>query len=142
MKPIKKLDIVKNIMESSNKKKSFEVSPLDVNLAKIQYNLIERLEREMAEYGDFAAVIEKFTSKNPKLRIGDIVVRCSHLPKAESKLERSLDLTIFDKHNPEKFITHNLAVGKKQAILDKVKQKEFFETCKSLVLEFNEKLGK
>lgn len=119
---------------------SFEVKPLDVSLAQIQYNLINRLEREVPEYGDFAPVTEKYTSKSPRLKIGDIIVKCSNVKDSETKKDRSLDITVFDRHNPDEFCTHNIATGTKKEILEAVNQSGFFETCKSISLQFDEQL--
>ena len=41
-----------------NPRTTFEVKPLDINIAKAQYNLIERLEREVPEYGDFDLLLK------------------------------------------------------------------------------------
>ena len=43
----------------------FEVTPLDVNLAKIQMNLEKRTMQELPDSGNFGAIIEKFELFNP-----------------------------------------------------------------------------
>lgn len=133
------LDINK-MPDTGRKKSSFEVNPLDMNLAKIQYNLINRLEREVPEYGDFAPVTEKYTSKDPTRKIGDIIVQCSHVKDSETKKDRSLDLTVYNRFNPEEFYTHNIVTGNKKEILETVNQIDFFETCKKVSLDFDEQL--
>ena len=60
MNPIKNINANKFIAEAKDKVTSFELDPLDINLAKIQSNMTKRLEREMAEYGDFAPVVERY----------------------------------------------------------------------------------
>lgn len=53
----------------------FCLNPLDVDLTKMQYNLIERMKTE-APSGNvpFEPIVETFTSKNPEREYGDIVV--------------------------------------------------------------------
>ncbi len=142
MKPIKNIDINKVMSDLKKQQASFEVDPLDVNIAKIQFNLLNRLEREVPEYGCFAPVIEKYTSKNPDLNIGDIIVKCSHVKDSLSKLDRTLDLTVVDRFNPNKQMNLNIAKGTKKDVMESVKQREFFAICKNAALNFNEQLKK
>lgn len=53
----------------------FELNPLDVNLTKIQYNLIEKMKVEgpIVDF-PFSPIVESFTSKNPEREYGEIVV--------------------------------------------------------------------
>ena len=125
-----------------NPRTTFEVKPLDINIAKAQYNLIERLEREVPEYGDFAPVIEKFTLKSPRMEVGDVQITCSNVKESETNLERVLKLTVSAGKNPKNGIGVKLASGKKTEILDIVKDKAFFEKVKSIVLNIDETLKK
>ena len=71
---MKRINFNKELIKNNynNQKIKFEVNPLDVSLAEIQFNLLKRLEREMPEYGDFAPVIEKYESKDPTKNISTV----------------------------------------------------------------------
>ncbi|MBQ9245785.1 hypothetical protein IJ182_05920 [bacterium] len=116
----------------NNKKSSFEVNPLDVNIAKIQYSLINRLEREMPENGDFAPVVERYQSKDPTLDLSTVKVACRHVKSSEkSNNQRCIEASCKNKAETHE-ISKILAVGTKKQIIDYVKDTQFFEKCKEL----------
>lgn len=129
-----KPDKIKQIIAKSAKP-IFEANPLDVNLAKIQFSLAKRLEREIPEHGDFAKVVERYISKDPTLNISTIEVLCRK-SNIESKKDmlRTLELNITDKAGINTY-SCELINGDKNEILKAVNEKSFFETCKALVLE-------
>ena len=54
---------------------SFSVNPLDVNLTKMQYNLIERMKAEGPIDGvPFSPIAETYTSENPLREYGEICI--------------------------------------------------------------------
>jgi len=134
-----KVDKVKQII-TKTAKPGFEVNPLDVNLAKIQFNLTKRLEREIPEHGDFAQVVERYISKDPTLNISTIEVLCKK-SNIESKKDmlRTLVLNISDKASINTY-SCELINGEKTEIIKAVNSKDFFETCKAIVLEVEKRI--
>lgn len=134
-----KVDKIKQII-AKTAKPVFEVNPLDVNLAKIQFNLTKRLEREIPEHGDFAQIVERYISKDPTLNISTIEVLCKK-SNIESKKDmlRTLVLNISDKANINTY-SCELLNGEKSEIIKAVNDKNFFETCKAIVLEVEKRI--
>ena len=117
-----------------NKKSSFEVNPLDVNIAKIQHSLINRLEREMPEDGDFAPVVERYISKDPTWDLSMVKVSCRHVKEngnSASKKQRCVEASCSNRAGTCE-ISKILATGNKKQIIDYVKDVQFFEQCKDL----------
>ena len=121
---------------------TFGVRPLDINIAKVQYNLIGRLGREVAECGDFNPVIEKFSLKSPRMRVGEVQITCLPSKESETNVGRILKLTVFDRSNPQNNLMSELFSGNKQEIINAVKDKSFFEKIKSVILDFDATLKK
>ena len=100
----------------SDKKISFEVNPLDVNLAKIQYSLISRCEREVPENGDFAPVVEEYESKDPTKDLSNVKICCEFNRKNPGikNSSRNLTLTFYnrDKSKQENKILYSYQVFK------------------------------
>lgn len=135
MEPIKiNVQTIKEEIKTS--KPVFEVEPLDVNIAKIQFELTKRLEREMPEYGDFAPVIEKYENKGTYYKFSEIGVKCSHAVEDASKKLRSLDLIIKSRESGQEYVC-NLIKGTKEeilAFLNPQSCKKYFEICKNIAL--------
>ena len=133
---MEKINLNRNIVQKNSnsqfKKSSFQVNPLDINLAKMQYNLISRLEREVPENRDFAPVIEQYCSKDPTLNLDSVKVVCRHFQDDSPKSDtRCLEVCCVNKgHTAQK--TQQLCKGKKSEIRAYVKQPDFFESCKSM----------
>lgn len=122
-----------NRIKKMNKKADFEVNPLDVNIAKMQYNLLSRLEREMPENGDFAPVIEQYFSKDPTLNLSEIKVTCSNVKdKSAKNTTRALEVLCSDKSG-SKEIKKLLAKGSKKDILEYLNTTDFFAAIKNTV---------
>lgn len=130
-----KIDKVRQIVAKAVKQ-NFEVNPLDVNLAKIQFNLTKRLELEIPPHGDFAQVVESYISKDPTLKISAIEVICkkSNIDSPKQKL-RTLQLKVTDK--TKNSYIYEIASGEKKDILEAINNTTFFETCKTLILDIN-----
>lgn len=132
-----KLDKLNNFANNLKPyKNSFEVNPLDVNLAKIQFNLTKRLEREIPEFGDFAPVVENYESKDPTLNISTVKVLC----KKFSDKVRSLELYVQDRARVNEY-NYIISQGEKDQILKAVNGNNFFEECKSVVLKIDSEAG-
>lgn len=127
------LNIVKDIYKNVSKQKvPFEVAPLDVNLAKMQFNMTKRLEREVPEYGDFAPVTEIYNSKDWNLDVSQIKMICEHLKNNDNKITRRLSLYISDKTALKEYLCP-IIEGTKADIIKGVNDTKFFEVCKSIV---------
>lgn len=113
----------------------FEVNPLDVNLAKIQMNLIKRCEREVPENGDFAPVVESFKSLDPTIDLSEIIVKCQY-DKNNSGLKdvnRVLTANISMRNGKTKDIS--FFSGTKKELLEYLNEKDFFKTSKANCLQ-------
>ncbi len=139
MVPIKNINVNKMVMDSKKFQTSFEINPLDLNLTKIQENLTKRLEREMPEYGDFAPVVERYESENPLREFSTIKISCNHDRESLSKTVRNLDLSVKDKVSGDEYLC-TLKKGFKKDIEKYVKDNEFFETSKKVILLVNEQI--
>lgn len=118
-------------LKMQNDKPDFEVNPLDINIARIQMDLLSRLEREVPENGDFAPVYEEYQSKSPILDLGSLKVVCKYVKDDSPKKEtRSLEAIRTEKgNNKESSIV--LKKGTKQEILEYLHNNvQYFNTCK------------
>lgn len=137
--PSIKINLLENVVKKIKSRDiKFETEPLDVNIAKIQYNLINRVEREIYENGDFAPVVEKWIPKDPTLNISAIEVVCKNSPKKTPKQKlRVMELNIKDKSGLNTY-TYILKEGEKKDIIEAVNKRAFFFTCKSVALSVDE----
>ena len=108
---------------------SFQVNPLDINIAKIQFNLIKKFEATNVEF----PVKEEFESKDPTLNISNVIVTCEKI----SENNINLDMTVWDK-NKEKEYKYTYKSGTQEQIDEAIKDKTFFMACKELVLKIDE----
>ena len=137
---LNKIDSAMTYIQS--KKVKFELNPLDVGIAEIQFKLKSTLEKLVPENGDFSQITEKFISKSPDLNISEIKVLCSYIKdNSPKKNKRNIELHITDKAglNTYRFI---LAQGDKKDIIETVNNKKFFETCKKTALYINKNMNK
>ena len=133
MKTIQLNKLTNFVSQVRNQKAAFEVEPLDVNLAKMQFNLTKRLEREIPDFGDFAPVAEAYESKDPALNISTVKILCK---KLDNKL-RSLELYVQDRARVNEY-NYVIAQGEKDEILSSVNKNSFFEICKNVINNINE----
>ncbi len=133
MKTIQLNKFTNFVSQIKNQKTAFEVEPLDVNLAKMQFNLTKRLEREIPDFGDFAPVVEAYESKDPTLNISTVKLLCK---KLDNKL-RSLELYVQDRARVNEY-NYVIAQGEKDEILSSVNKNSFFEICKNVINNINE----
>lgn len=111
---------------------AFDIDPLDLALAQIQFNLLTKLEREVPEEGDFSMVIEKYDSEDPTLKVGNLKIVCKHNAKSSSNNSRSLEIIVADKKGKDNY-RYTLGEGNKSEILGLVQSKSFVWTSKSVV---------
>lgn len=127
---INKAKLGKTLYQRDAKRSKFEVNPLDLNIAKIQYNLSRRLEREIPDNGDFASVTEEFISKDPTTELDSVKVVCKHVKDGSIKNDtRCLEVYCTNKAQTIKR-NAQLCTGKKKDILDYLKGNDFFQICK------------
>ncbi len=134
-----KLNLIEGFVKKfKSRDVKFEVEPLDVNLAKLQFNLTKRVEREVYEHGDFAPLVEKFESKDPTLDISTIkvVIRKSDNDSPKKKL-RVIELHVNDKAGLNDYV-YTLKEGEKKDIVEAVNKRAFFFTCKSVAMSVSE----
>lgn len=112
----------------------FEVEPLDINIAKIQFELNKRLELEMPEYGEFLPIIEKYDYKGSYYNFSELCVKCSQVTDVATEDMRTLDLIIKDKKNTNEYIC-NIAKGNKKEIISALNNRNFLKVCKKVALK-------
>ena len=122
-------------IKMENRNCSFEINPLDINLANIHMNLVNRCEREVPENGDFAPIIEKFKSLDPTRDLSEIKVICNFNKKnpGAKNTNRLLSAQIEKKDGSKKEI--ELFKGTKKELLEYLKTTEIFKTCKENCLD-------
>jgi hypothetical protein len=97
---------------------NFEINPLDINIAKIQFNLINKLNNS----NENSYIIETFENKDPRLDLAIIKIICTNntVLKAEFSYKNN------ESHNIELFN------GSKEKLLEYLQGKAFFDTCKNI----------
>ena len=104
-------------------KVAFEINPLDINLAKLQFELLKLAEGSAV--GEFSQVFE---SKDPTIKFLKIDVKC--------KLGQNVNLTaeFYSKIGEKKELV--LFSGSNEQFLEYLNSKEFFNICKTTALSF------
>ena len=129
MKEINLNEIINNL---NIEQCEFKIDPLDINIAKIQFNLQKRLPAEISEADNYSTIIEKYVSKDPTLNIKSIEIKCN---KSDVKNSNTLEIIILNKNKNEyKCI---IAKGDKKNINSIIKEKDFFRLCKTIALYVN-----
>ena len=118
-------------MTAINNDIKFEIKPLDINLAKLQFNLINRLKDALKEEKDFKLIEETYKSTIRDLNIDKVTAVCS----SDNSKEINLTIKISDKNNNEQEIL--ITKGDMQKILNTVKDKNFFITLKNAVVNID-----
>lgn len=120
------------LLNMGTEKPNFEINPLDVNIVRMQHNLLKRLEKEMPENGDFAPVFEEYQSKDPTLDLSEVRVVCKYVKDDSPKKDtRMVEITCKDKSKCNER-TKTLIQGTKKDIMEYLKGAEYFNTCKKL----------
>jgi len=114
------------------RKSTFQILPLDVNLAKIQFSLQKRLSMEVPENGDFFPVIEKYSNEDSRLNISDLKIICKS--SETDKDTRKLMAEIVNMARTKNY-SYELFTGNKKGLLDYINScdNRFFETTKEFV---------
>ena len=116
----------------------FEVNPLDINIAKMQFNLKNRCDIEVPEVGIFNVVEEIYESKDPTLDLSTIRIIYKNKLKDTNVKERYLVLVI---HNSSKTVKKEkvLIKGSKNEINSYINSQKFFKDVKHNLLAESKK---
>lgn len=109
----------------------FETNPLDVGIARIQFNLIKRI--SAIESDAFEKLSEKFESKDPDLDLLSIEVTC--FPDVETNV---IFLQFFFKAVSGVSVNKSAKLETKEEVLKLVENKDFFFFCKRMVVQLLE----
>ena len=112
-------------MNKNNDKTIFEVNPLDVNIAKIQYNLLKKSETEITEN-----LIENYVNKDITIKLDELKVIC----RAKDKQNINLEI-ICTKRNDSEPKSKILYDGSRNQFAEYLNKKDFFESIKEFVLK-------
>lgn len=77
-----------------NSKKSEENNSMEDTIQSAINKLVQRGQREMPEYGDFAPIIEKFTNTDDNLKIGEPSIKIVYANYNKDKTLKRLELDI------------------------------------------------
>jgi len=108
---------------------SFEVNPLDINLARIQFNMQNTISSTKGNEN----IREVYESKDPTLNIS--FVECVYLINGDNC---QIILIVTDKSGLNKS-EHNIILSSKQNVVDFIYSREFLFTCKKIILEIVDK---
>lgn len=105
----------------------FDIDPLDINLAKIQFNFKSRCEKEIVDNKEFPPIYEKYESKDPSLDLAEINVICKY-----SKDIINLDILVTNKTKTHQY-EYTLVSGTKHDILKYLDSTLFFTNTKNFI---------
>lgn len=111
----------------------FEVKPLDVNLAKIQHSLLEKV-RTGLSLSENPIVEERFVSKSPRLQIENVLVKI--LPSTIFSWKYSLWLIVTEKDG-ERQEEKRLLEGDVHELELFLNSPSFLSVCKGLTLYYD-----
>ncbi len=107
---------------------SFSINPLDINLAKMQFNILKKYENEISAVYNYSSIIEEYTSKDPTLDISLIQI----IFKSLDENLKSIELVFYNKKQTEKY-NAVLCEGTNEFILNYLKKQDFvFDIKKAL----------
>ena len=132
MKYIQLDNILGDLGSIINQPFDFEINPLDINLAKIQFNFMNNFYfyTNSIENIEFSEI---YNSKDPNLNISDIKVICKKIFNTEMF---KLELIVNDAGKSTEFL-FTIAEGSKDYILSVISDKRFLVTCKFVVQEID-----
>lgn len=106
---------------------------------KMLNDIINRAEREVPDYGDFAPVYENFKNTNPKLDIDKYQIRIFKAPKqyVSDETIRYIEAEVYTKVGDYK-ATLLLGTGKKEEILNQLKSKDFVEKLNNAYIQLTD----
>ena len=110
------------------KKMTEKTSSYTDSFYKMLQKLIERAEREVPEYGDFAPVYENFKNTNPNLDVDRYQLRIFKKPKSEvaDETKRYIEAEVYTKAGTYK-ANVLLGAGKKEDIIKQLRSEGFVD---------------
>ena len=113
----------------NNKSKiEFEVKPLDINLAKIEMQLIDKLKN--IDENESIKITKNYKNPDTSLDLDEIIVKCEHIKNIILSVEFK-----FKNTNSKNILFFD---GSKKNFLEYLYKKNFFITCKKEALKLNE----
>lgn len=112
----------------------FSVNPLDVNLAKMQFSLLEKFRREVSSQTEGYSAKECYESKSPVLHVKEVILEC--LQSRNYSWEYSLWLTVTE-NGGERQEEYRLMKGSAQQMEAYLDSPAFMTVCKGYVLYFD-----
>ena len=103
-------------MHDLDKEIDFDVDPLDIRLAKIQYQLIKKINLNNI-------ITEMFENQNPMLNLSLIEIVYN---------SQKLEIIVHNKTKTNKY-KHTLISGSKVEIVEYLNSKKFFINCKNFI---------
>ena len=112
----------------------FEIHPLDMNLAKMQHGLLQRIKEELFDVLEENTISETFESKNPEENYSTIVVEC--LRTGTQLAPYAIWLTAYDlKHERKREV--KIASGNEERMMEFLNSNSFVPICKENGLYFD-----
>lgn len=118
-----------------------EIKTMEEHIKKMVQDILARAEREVPEYGDFAPVYEEFKNPLKELCATDFMLKITKPPKhiENHEKKRYLEVVAYKLPTPIKS-TCIIAVGGKEDILAKLKDKETLEKINKTIRELSDNL--
>lgn len=129
------ININEILQEVSANPLPFDVEPLDVNIAKIQFNLLKRLPVEVSELGNFLPVFEIYKNEGSYYRFSELKVVCGSTSDNATESIRFLAFIVKNRLTSDEYYCW-LAEGNKSEIIAFVTEKQFFHICKAIVTKY------
>ena len=102
----------------------FEINPLDVNLAQIQLNFINKIENSNEKNVELSA---SYISENPLLNVSEIKIFTE-----EESFGKSLKLTLLNKSQTRIYI-YNIITGTQENLINFIRSKDFIRISKNVI---------
>lgn len=114
----------------------FDVLPLDINIAKMQFNLLNHLEREIVKSDTNEPIVESYKNKDKRVCLGEIKVSCKYL---DNNLYEIV-MIIYD-NTGRTCCEDKFFCGTKEELIEYLKDsdKQFFHKVKELALSVSER---
>lgn len=119
-----------------NKKEySFDALPLDINIAKMQFNILRYVEKEILNEENFKSITESYKNKDARVGIDEIKISCKYSDTSTYEVIVAICAVSSKIHCEQK-----LFCGTKEELMKYLKDsdKQFFSKVKELALGVSE----
>lgn len=110
----------------------FGLNPLDVNLTKMQHELIEKLKAEDTQQAEKLSIKENYESRNPEMWIKDVTIEC--LQSDNLAWGYSVWLTVTERDGGQRQEEKKLFIGDSARLASYLSSRKFLADCKGAVL--------